>query len=87
VTLNPAYVDWCRAHFAMLKDGGVWGVPRSGLIFTRCGDALVLTARMPHDPAMPLTAAELDKQQHDDFAGIKLHFDAAGVPTTWECEP
>lgn len=25
---------WCRNHVAMIKDGGVWGIPRSSIVFT-----------------------------------------------------
>lgn len=24
---------WCRNHLAVIQDGGVWGIPRSGTIF------------------------------------------------------
>jgi hypothetical protein len=59
-------------------------VPRSGLIFTKRGNTLALTARMPHIPAMPITADELREQQDSDFEGTKLHFGAAGVTVTDE---
>ena len=26
-------LDWCRNAMAMIHDGGVWGIPRSGTIF------------------------------------------------------
>lgn len=83
--LNPAHVEWSRQHFRMMRDGGVWAVPRNGMIFTKRGAELVLTARMPHDPAMPITAAQLDEQQRSEFDGIKQHFGAAGVKVLWEC--
>jgi hypothetical protein len=82
--LNRAHVEWSREHFRTMADGGVWAIPRSGMIFRRRGDTLVLSARMPHDPAMPLSAAELDKQQHSEFEDIKRHFEAAGVKVFWE---
>lgn len=77
--LNQADVEWSRKMFATLADGGSWGIPRSGLIFIKRGAELQLTARMPHDPAMPLTAAQLEEQQQADFDGIKRNFEAAGV--------
>ena len=77
--LNPAHVSWSRNLFDTLRDGGPWGIPRSGLIFTKRGGELHLTARMPHDPAMPITVEELIAQQKADFDGTKLHFEAAGI--------
>ena len=77
--LNPAHVEWSHDHFRMMKDGSTWAIPRSGLIFQKRGKELMLTARMPHDPAMPITATQLDEQQHSDFVVIKRHFEAAGI--------
>ena len=85
ITLNPAHVEWSRNHFRMMSDGGTWAVPRTGLMFRRRGDTLVLNARMPHDPAMPITAAQLDEQQRGEFESIKEHFQAAGIKVFWEC--
>jgi len=73
------HVEWSRRQFAMLRDGGVWGVPRSGLVFQRRGDELVLIDRMPHTEEMPVTSEQLAEQQHRDIAVITAHFGAAGV--------
>ena len=72
-------VEWSRNHFARMAEGAQWGIPRSGLLFTKLGNVLKLTARMPHDPAMPITAAQLDEQQRSELASIRRHFEAAGV--------
>lgn len=77
--LNPDHVEWCRQQFRIIANGGSWGIPRSGLIFTKRGKCLVLTAVMPHDPAMPITAAQLQEQQVSDYEGSVLHFGAAGI--------
>jgi hypothetical protein len=82
--IKPEHIEWSRRHFATMRDGGVWAVPRSGMIYTKRGNELVLTARMPHDPAMPCSAAELDRSQRDDFESIKKHFAAAGITVKWE---
>jgi len=79
----PDMVQWSRRHFDSLKDGGRWAVPRSGMIFVKKADKLVLTLRMPHDPHMPITAEELDRQQQREFADIKRHFEAAGISVEW----
>jgi hypothetical protein len=82
--LDPNHVEWCRNQFRIMSEGGSWGIPRSGLIFTKRGNTLVLIARMPHDPAMPITAEQLREQQNSDFEGTVLHFVAAGVDVTDE---
>lgn len=77
--LDQAHIEWSRWHFNMMKDGGTWGVPRSGLLYVKRGNHLVLTTRMPYDPAMPITKKQLDKQQRADIKIIKQHFEAAGI--------
>ena len=86
VFANPVTVEminWSRMHFASMKDGGTWAVPRSGMIFQKKGNTLILTARMPHDPSMAITVDELDEQQHREYANIKRHFEAAGITVIW----
>ena len=78
--IQTDHLAWSKQHFAMLADGGTWAVPRSGLVFQRRGDMLVLVEKMPHDPAMPLSEAELSDYQDEDFKAIKEHFEAAGIP-------
>lgn len=75
--MDPAHVEWSRRQFATMKDQGVWGIPRSGMIFQRQGDELVLI-RMPHMEGMP--AEQLAEQQQADFDVVKAHFEAAGIP-------
>lgn len=29
----PDVLNWCRALVEMLRHGGTWGIPRSGLVF------------------------------------------------------
>jgi len=72
-------IAWSKAHFEIMADGGTWGIPRSGLIFQRRGQTLVLMATLPHDPGMPIDTAELKRQQDADFEIIKKHFGAAGI--------
>jgi hypothetical protein len=85
--LNPTHVAWSANIFRTIRDGGVWGIPRSGLLFQKRGNALALTARMPHDPAMPITSAQLREQQDSDYEGTVLHFGAAGITVTDETTP
>jgi hypothetical protein len=78
--LDPDHIEWSRNHFRIIADGGVWGVPRSGLMFTKRGNnKLVLTARMPYVAGMPCSADELAEQQQGDYEGIKRYMEAAGV--------
>lgn len=82
VDIEEDHIEWSRKLFDSLKEGGVWGVPACGLIFTKQGDAMVLTGRMPHDPEMPISAGELLKQQDEMYEQCVVHFGAAGVSVT-----
>lgn len=84
--MDPAHIRWCANLFAMLKDGGAWGVPRSGLIYRKRGNALVLVERMPHVAGMPITAAQLAEQQQSDADSTREHFTAAGIEVKDETE-
>ena len=77
--MDPKHVAWCRTTFDMIKDGGSWGVPRSGLMFQRQGDTLMLLGVMPHEDGMPISAAELTDQQDAEYRAIRRHFEAAGI--------
>lgn len=79
--LDPASVEWSRRQFALIADGGVWAVPRSGMLFQRRGQQLVLTVAMPWMPEMEgaITVAELREQQDSEFEGIRKAFGAAGI--------
>jgi hypothetical protein len=77
--MNDNEIEWSRQRFQMMADGGTWAVPRSGLIFTRRGKTLVLTARMPHMPEIPITPEQLAEQQQGDYDAIAERMIAAGV--------
>ncbi len=76
---GPASKAWFRRLYDMLADHGIWAVPRSGLIFRKQSGCMVLIDRMPYDPRMPCSAAELQEQQDDEVAGISRHFAAIGI--------
>ena len=78
--MRTEHVAWSRKLFDALRDGGVWTVPRSGLVFTRRGDEFVLTQAMPWTEGMPLGRDELRHYQDADYRLIQRHFEAAGVP-------
>lgn len=75
------HAAWCRAQLAMVRDGGIWLVPRSGMGFTRRGDTFVWTVAMPWLPEMEgtVTAEQLREQQESEFESIREHFAAAGI--------
>lgn len=88
---TPADLAWCRDWFATMSDGGIWAVPRSGLIFTRRDGALVLTSRMPWTDELaqavaadvgldlPPSPGALAAYQDADYELILARFEAAGV--------
>jgi hypothetical protein len=75
------HIAWCRMLFHSLKDGGVWGIPRTGVMFQRAGDQLVFSDRltMQYDSEMPLTKDEFDEQQAREIEDVREHFGAAGI--------
>jgi hypothetical protein len=80
-------IDWSRERFRTLADGGVWGVPRSGLLWEKRGDELVLVARMPWIEEMPINAKQFKQQQDADIRIISEHMRAAGVKVKTDGHP
>jgi hypothetical protein len=79
--LDPAMIEWSGRQFAMIREGGVWAIPRSGMIFAKRGGRLELVAAMPWMPEMEgtITREELRAQQTLEFFAVRRHFGAAGV--------
>jgi hypothetical protein len=67
VELEVENVKWCKNMFALLAEGGVWGVPRSELIFQKRDGALWLV----HQPNGPDAQA--------DFEVIRYFFKKSGI--------
>lgn len=78
------HADWCRGMYALMSEGGVWGVPAAGIVFTKRNGGLVWTAAMPWraDMAGVITRAELEARQAEAFESIREHFAAAGIEVT-----
>lgn len=72
-------IQWSQALFKTLRDGGVWGVPRSGLVFEKRGQKLVLISMMPYVKEMPGTPEQLHAYQMEDYRLIREKFGQAGV--------
>jgi hypothetical protein len=87
--MRPEDVAWSYKTFMMLADGGMWMVPRSGLLFQKKGNELHLVHRMPYLPEMaeayengadvPPTPEALLEYQQRDFECIARHFREAGI--------
>jgi hypothetical protein len=77
---DPEFQAWCTQMYRMLREGGVWGIPRNGLVFQKQGDGLVLISKMPHVEGMEPSPEELAAYQEDEYRLIKDHFEAAGIP-------
>jgi hypothetical protein len=65
----------------MLSDGGVWTVPRCGLVYRKneVERRLELIARMPWFSGMPIPREELQEFQADDHEGIVRLFSSIKV--------
>ena len=89
---NPYNILWSKTQHALMKPGGTWTVPRSGLIFTRTDHGFELAMVMPFTDDMgmasamgrdvPSTPDELLAYQQQDFKCIQRHFRAAKLDIT-----
>jgi hypothetical protein len=76
MSVDPVHVDWCRRLFATLRDGAVWGIPRSGIIFRKRGAGLFLQ----HAIGRSVEGISAD----EEYQAVKRHFQAAGIPVREE---
>ena len=76
--------SWSKSHYAMMNEGGVWAIPRSGITFQKREGKLVLINAMPWSPMMPLDAASLVAAQEADYQAVKENFERAGIPVEKE---
>lgn len=74
-------VDWCRGLWDSLRDRGVWGIPRSGLVFQKleAEREFRVVARMPHEEGMPCTAEQLREQQDGEVEAVRARFAVLGI--------
>ena len=92
--VTQSELEWCARQWAMIRDGGVWGIPRSGLILVKreASRTFAVTARMPLMPGMvtfegePLTAEQLREQQDAEIAGLRARFERVGIQVVDETE-
>ena len=78
--LSPE-AQWCRNLFNSLTEGGVWGIPRSGLMFRKQDGKLVLYERMPWMAEMDGVISEfgLRLQQDRELDDNRRYFGEAGI--------
>jgi hypothetical protein len=74
-------VWWCKQLWDRVNDGGVWVVPRTGLMFRKREESkqLVLYDRMPHHPDMEITAEQLSALQDEDVVATRERFAELGI--------
>lgn len=90
--MKTEHIEWCKRHHASIRDGGSWGVPRSGLVFKKTVTGFELVDVMPYtddlafgasiDKDVPQSAEALLEWQREDFACIQRHNKAAGLEIT-----
>lgn len=81
IVANMQHLMWCQMIWDRINDGGVWAVPRSGLVFRKeeAAKRLVLVERMPFDEGMPGTEDDLRLYQDSDIEAIRKRFRLIGV--------
>lgn len=91
--MNEWEIRWSRNHFDLLAINATWGVPRSGLIFTKVSNKeLALDSVMPWNDDIarafrggrdvPASEQSLLAYQRADLEAIRKRFEAAGIEVT-----
>lgn len=71
--MEPSHIAWMKRLFQSLNDGGMWGIPRSGLAFRRDGEAMVLASFTPTDSPHIMAA------QQEEFRQVQQHLAASNI--------
>jgi len=85
-------IEWTRQNHALTREGGIWTVPRSGLIFRRTNTGFELINVMPYLPEMseafatghdvPPSPSALMIFQKQDYECIKRRHEESGLTMT-----
>lgn len=79
--MELGHIVWMRENVLdLLKVGGIWGVPRSGLAIRKEGEnKLVVAIALPWLDDCDMEPQELLDCQDRDVAAIAAHCSAAGI--------
>ena len=76
-------VAWLARQWDMVRDGGVWAIPRSGIVLLKREEerSWVVSVRMPWMPEMEgvVTEEELREQQDAELEGIRARYEVLGI--------
>jgi hypothetical protein len=75
--VSKDHVEWCRHMHRIIAQGGIWGLPRSGLVFRKTGNVLLWVGTIP--PATRIPPALLDEAREHEFEENFKNFSKAGV--------
>ncbi|HYQ84112.1 MAG TPA: hypothetical protein VEP28_08940 [Rubrobacter sp.] len=77
---------WAANLWRSLRDGGIWGLPRSGLVYTKdeAAKRMVLTMRVPWFAGLSASPEVLREAQDHDHAGVRDMFAAIGIDVVEE---
>lgn len=80
--------EFAQSLWDRITDGGVWAVPRTGLLYTKdeATNQMRLMMRMPWFPGLSVNANELAYHQDIDHQGVREMFFTIGVEVTDEAE-
>jgi hypothetical protein len=69
---------WCRELYDRLNDKGVWGMPRTGVVFRKdeANNRLVWVATVPPENSYSISTAAA---QLSDFMTVREQFQLAGI--------
>ena len=69
------HTEWCQHVFRIMQRGGLWGLPRTGLVFRKVGNVLLWVGVIPPKEKWP----DLDEAREAEFADNFKHFSKARV--------
>jgi hypothetical protein len=70
------HAKWCREMHTLIAHGGLWGLPRTGLVFRKTGNVLIWVGVIP--PKLRLH--DIDAAREQEFEQNLRNFSDAGVP-------
>jgi hypothetical protein len=75
--MKHKHQQWCRNLFDRLDDGGLWAVPRSGVVFRKneAAKALILVGLIPRE----MIELSDDEAIAGEFLGTREMFGTAGI--------
>jgi hypothetical protein len=81
--MEAEHVEWCRRTWSLMRDGGVWGIPRTGLLFKKLEAEKTLMLIDRFVPVIEEARPGWRELQEEDLEACREHFAVIGVEVVW----